>query len=67
MIQGSFHTVYTTFRKNTKVMVNLNSISHIIDDEDHGGCWIWFENAKSIHVVENFDDVCLDFQTFLDN
>ena len=62
---------YTTVNSESKMTVNLNSVSHIIEhtnfndhDSDAETCWIHFQSGKSVHVRSSFDSVDNDLNLF---
>lgn len=61
---------YTTVNSSSKMTVNLNSVSHVIEHAKHttaipqDTCWIHFQSGKSVHVLSSYDDVNNDLQKF---
>ena len=61
---------YTTVNSSSKMTVNLNSVSHVIEHAKHttaipqDTCWIHFQSGKSVHVLSSYDEVNEDLQTF---
>lgn len=65
---------YTTVNSSSKMTVNLNSVSHVIEHVKNtiklnapipqDTCWIHFQSGKSVHVLSSYDDVNNDLQQF---
>lgn len=45
----------TTVNNQKAVHVNLDFVTHVIDDPI--GCWVHLTSGKAVHVKETFDEV----------
>lgn len=55
----------TTVNHQKAVHVNLNFVTHVIDDPI--GCWVHLTSGKAVHVNESYDDITDQFFSFMTN
>lgn len=66
------YATYTTFKRQRRILVNLEKISTITDTDDtdnddfNTGCYIRLDNGNDIRVQESYTEVTEDFKDFLD-
>tara|TARA_B100001057_G_C22351084_1_gene757103 strand:+ start:278 stop:517 length:240 start_codon:yes stop_codon:yes gene_type:complete len=78
MIQQQTHSEFTTFNTGISALIPFNNVCHIQQGKEEDAIsiglsegsrttWIHFNNGKCMHVIDTYDDVKKDIETFWDN